>query len=148
MSLRKLWLLTIVAIVGCRSYPKVVNQAPEPLLVPMQPPQVLQGPGGPEQGSPLMIALSGAVVVTDETLPRPASRTTLQLIFLGDPEKPVNVAQITTGPEGTFEFSRKLAKGKYLLKVDDRKWFGEKILPDVARPIHDIIVEVKEKNKK
>ncbi len=134
----------IIAVVmtACFSDPKVVNDQARPPILPVEPygnPDAIHG----RVAQPPMVAVSGSVVVGGQ-LPIPASGASVSLHWVQSDGSTKKVSEMTTGPDGRFEFSQRLQKGNYLIKVNDRRYQGEKSLHNLSNPALDVIVEVEE----
>lgn len=91
-----------------------------------------------------MVGIAGSVLTRGQ-MPLPASGVSVSLFLVERTGSQKRVAELTTGPDGRFEFSRQLKKGDYVIKVEGRRFAGEKTLHNVNQPIRDVIVEVDEK---
>lgn len=100
---------------------------------------------GPES-MPRVSALSGTVVIQQEPAGLPVNGTTVQLFFLENEGRKL-ISETTTGPDGRFDFSRKLQRGDYLLSVRGRKFSGQKRVQLTDQPVTNILLEVREASK-
>lgn len=142
------FLLLGVWISACSS--GAVNEIATLPVVPMGPAVVKDAARknrelGPES-MPRISALSGTVVIQQEPAGLPVNGATVQLFFLENEGRKL-LSETTTGPDGRFDFSRKLPGGNYLLSVRGRKFSGQKRIQLTDAPVADIILEVREASK-
>lgn len=129
---------------GCKSN----NNINEPLQpIPIMPAVTSSGASvSVPPNVPTVVGLAGSVVTAGQW-PVPASNVTLELIYINAQGDQKPLTKITTGPDGHFEFSQKLERGSYLVRINDRRFVGEKRLNNLTRPLQDVVIEVQEKNR-
>lgn len=127
-------------LTSCYSDPKLVNDQARPIILPMAP-----MPYGETDMAPI-IGVSGSVI-TAGNMPVPASGASVSLHRIEPDGSKKKVGEMTTGPDGRFQFSQKLSKGDYFIRVDSRKFVGEKSLRNLSKPTEDLVIEVEEKKR-
>lgn len=133
-----------LGLTSCYSDPKVVNDPGRPLVLP---PEAYYAEGIHDRTAvPPMVGVSGSIVIAGQ-MPIPASGATVSLLIVQPDGSKKKVGEMTTGPDGRFEFSQKLQKGNYLLKVDGRRFAGEKTINFLDKPREDILLEVTQKRR-
>jgi hypothetical protein len=121
---------------SCQTDPKSVNSKTDlpifPVLVPM--PQYM-----PDQ-APAIVGLSGKVFLKSE-IPLPLANVRLGLFQqTSNGEKMVH--EFSSARDGSFEITRSIQRGQYLLKVTDPRYQGQMAVSLIEKPAIDLIFEI------